>query len=53
MELDKGGKGGGGGGEDFEGDLQLSATAFEALERDFQEVSSQSQINDTQAFYVP
>lgn len=26
------------GGEDFESDLQVSASAFEALERDFQEV---------------
>jgi hypothetical protein len=25
--------------EDFENDLQMSASAFEALERDFQEVS--------------
>ncbi len=38
-DLDKLGKGKDfGGGEDFESDLQVSASAFEALERDFQEV---------------
>lgn len=40
MDKEKLGKGGGGGpsAEDFESDLQMSASAFEALERDFQEV---------------
>ena len=31
-------QGKGGGGEDFEGDLEANASAFEALERDFQDV---------------
>jgi hypothetical protein len=35
-DLDKLGKGGNA--EDFENDLQMSASAFESLERDFQEV---------------
>jgi hypothetical protein len=37
-DLDKLGKNKDHGGEDFESDLQVSASAFEALERDFQEV---------------
>jgi hypothetical protein len=38
-DLDKLGKGKEfAGGEDYESDLQVSASAFEALERDFQEV---------------
>jgi hypothetical protein len=40
--LDKLGKGGNT--EDFENDLQMSASAFEALERDFQEVSNLSTV---------
>lgn len=31
-------QGKGGGGEDFENDLEANASAFEALERDFQDV---------------
>jgi hypothetical protein len=34
-QLDKNGKGGG---EDFENDLEANSSAFEALERDFQDV---------------
>lgn len=37
-EMDKLGKGKEQAAEDFEGELQVSASAFEALERDFQEV---------------
>lgn len=37
-EMDKLGKGKEHATEDFEGELQVSASAFEALERDFQEV---------------
>lgn len=33
-------QGKGGGGEDFENDLEANASAFEALERDFQDVSA-------------
>ena len=36
--MDKLGKKGGATGEDFENELQSSVSAFEALERDFQEV---------------
>lgn len=38
--LEKLGKKGGATGEDFENELQSSVSAFEALERDFQEVQS-------------
>ena len=39
-DVDKLGKGKEHKEEDFEGELQVSASAFEALERDFQEVCS-------------
>ena len=37
VSLEKGGKGANG--EDYENDLEANASAFEALERDFQDVS--------------
>ena len=40
--MDKLGKKGGATGEDFENELQSSVSAFEALERDFQEVRADS-----------
>lgn len=46
-DLGKGGGKGGGGNEDFENDMQLSATAFEALERDFQEVLSDLVVDES------
>ena len=39
-DVDKMKAGGANAADDFESDLQMSASAFEALERDFQEVSS-------------
>jgi hypothetical protein len=48
QEIDKSGKGQGGPStEDFENDLQMSASAFEALERDFQEVLSDLMVDES------
>ena len=52
-DLDKGGKGKEfGGGEDFESDLQVSASAFEALERDFQEVAKILRLNNSPSDHI-
>eukprot|EP01033_Poteriospumella_lacustris_P007572 gene7572-5443_t len=48
QDVDKTGKGQGGpSAEDFENDLQMSASAFEALERDFQEVLSDLMVDES------
>ena len=47
VDLDKShvkGKGNDHSGEDFDNDLQVSSSAFEALERDFQEVATLSDL---------
>lgn len=47
-QLDKGK----GGGDDFENDLEANSTAFEALERDFQDVNNNIQLYPFLSFII-